>query len=207
MLTVNFPGSRVECLGSLLQCTMVQINQDYYEDLTPQNFGALLDDLRAGKPVKIGSQIGRVSSEPEGGAKTLLDGALYDGSVVAAWKKAFEERARKAAEAKAAAAAAAAAAGTAPTPAAAAPVAAKPAAEPAPAAMPAPKVETTPVAFVAPPPGKAPGALDAARGGKADDLKLVWGIGPKLEKMLHGMGIFHFDQIAAWGHEGACLGR
>ncbi|HRK25332.1 MAG TPA: NADH dehydrogenase subunit E, partial [Beijerinckiaceae bacterium] len=43
-----------------------------------------------------------------------------------------------------------------------------------------------------------PPVLTAARGGKADDLKLIWGVGPKLEKMLHGMGIFHFDQIAAW---------
>ncbi|HRJ69138.1 MAG TPA: NADH-quinone oxidoreductase subunit NuoE, partial [Beijerinckiaceae bacterium] len=43
-----------------------------------------------------------------------------------------------------------------------------------------------------------PPVLEKARDGKADDLKLIWGVGPKLEKMLHGMGIFHFDQIAAW---------
>ena len=43
-----------------------------------------------------------------------------------------------------------------------------------------------------------PELLAKARGGKADDLKLVWGVGPKLEKMLHKMGVFHFDQVAQW---------
>jgi NADH-quinone oxidoreductase subunit E len=56
---------------------MAQINDDYYEDLTPENFSKLLDDLAAGRPVKKGSQIGRVSSEPVGGltALTTLYGA------------------------------------------------------------------------------------------------------------------------------------
>ncbi len=40
--------------------------------------------------------------------------------------------------------------------------------------------------------------LDAAIGGKADDLKIISGIGPKLEKTLNGLGIFHFEQIAGW---------
>lgn len=43
-----------------------------------------------------------------------------------------------------------------------------------------------------------PQVLQAARGGKADDLKLIKGVGPKLELMLHDMGFFHFDQIAVW---------
>lgn len=34
--------------------------------------------------------------------------------------------------------------------------------------------------------------------GKADDLKLIWGVGPALEKMLNTMGVWHFDQIASW---------
>jgi NADH-quinone oxidoreductase subunit E len=54
---------------------MVQINDDYYEDLTPERFGSLLDDLAIGRPVKTGSQIGRVSSEPVGGLTSLT--ALY----------------------------------------------------------------------------------------------------------------------------------
>jgi large subunit ribosomal protein L21 len=40
--------------------------------------------------------------------------------------------------------------------------------------------------------------LTEARGGKADDLKLISGVGPKLESLLHKNGVFHFDQIAAW---------
>ena len=44
-----------------------------------------------------------------------------------------------------------------------------------------------------------PEFLKAAREGGPDDLKQIKGVGPKLEKTLHGMGIFHFDQIATWG--------
>ncbi|WP_218823402.1 hypothetical protein [Inquilinus limosus] len=40
--------------------------------------------------------------------------------------------------------------------------------------------------------------LAAPRGGKADDLKRIKGIGPQNEGRLHGLGIWHFDQIAAW---------
>ena len=36
-------------------------------------------------------------------------------------------------------------------------------------------------------------------GSKADDLELIWGVGPKLAKMLNDMGIWHFDQVASWG--------
>lgn len=45
----------------------------------------------------------------------------------------------------------------------------------------------------------APEFLKEAREGGADDLKQIKGVGPKLEKTLHGMGIFHFDQISGWG--------
>ena len=44
-----------------------------------------------------------------------------------------------------------------------------------------------------------PQFLSAAREGRPDDLKLIKGVGPKLEKTLHDMGLFHFDQIAVWG--------
>jgi predicted flap endonuclease-1-like 5' DNA nuclease len=49
-------------------------------------------------------------------------------------------------------------------------------------------------------PSARPAGLDSALGGKADDLKLINGVGPKLEGMLHGMGVFHFYQIADWGN-------
>jgi NADH-quinone oxidoreductase subunit E len=40
--------------------------------------------------------------------------------------------------------------------------------------------------------------LAAPRGGRADDLKVIRGIGPKLEALLNSVGIWHYDQIAAW---------
>ncbi|MGE0844946.1 MAG: ATP-binding cassette domain-containing protein [Flavobacteriaceae bacterium] len=43
-----------------------------------------------------------------------------------------------------------------------------------------------------------PKGIKAPRGGKADDLKRISGVGPKIEKTLHGLGVFHFDQVAAW---------
>ena len=43
--------------------------------------------------------------------------------------------------------------------------------------------------------------LDAPRDGGADDLKRISGVGPKLEGLLHDNGVFHFDQIAAWGSD------
>ncbi|MBV2360563.1 endonuclease [Thalassococcus sp. CAU 1522] len=46
--------------------------------------------------------------------------------------------------------------------------------------------------------GTRPEALSAPRGGKADDLKKIKGIGPKLEKLCNSLGFYHFDQIANW---------
>jgi NADH-quinone oxidoreductase subunit E len=85
-----FSWLEVECLGACCNAPMVQINDDYYEDLTAENFNKLLDDLSAGRPVKTGSQKGRVASEPIGGRITALaslygeDGRSGPGSVRAA---------------------------------------------------------------------------------------------------------------------------
>lgn len=90
----------------------------------------------------------------------------------------------------------------APAPAAALAPAAEPA--PAPAAAPVAEPVAEPVAAPVHVPAPAPDGpakpvfLTAARDGGADDLKLIKGVGPKLELMLHGMGVFHFDQIGSW---------
>ena len=63
----------VECLGACCNAPMVQINDDYYEDLTPQTTEDLLNSLKHGKIVKPGSQAARRGSEPIGGRTTLLD--------------------------------------------------------------------------------------------------------------------------------------
>ena len=70
-----FSWLEVECLGACCNAPMAQINDDFFEDLTPQNFEKLLDDLAAGRAVKIGSQTGRVSSEPAGKLTSLT--SLY----------------------------------------------------------------------------------------------------------------------------------
>jgi NADH-quinone oxidoreductase subunit E len=101
----TFSWLEVECLGACCNAPMVQINDDYYEDLTPENFEALLDDLAAGRPVRRGSQIGRKTSEPHEAVNTLNDPSLYDGSVVGAWRRRFEEEAVKSADTGEAAAA------------------------------------------------------------------------------------------------------
>src|ERR1700679_1180136 len=66
-----FSWIEVECLGACCNAPMVQINDDYYEDLTPENFAKLLDALAPGRPVRTGSQTGRVGSEPTGGLTSL----------------------------------------------------------------------------------------------------------------------------------------
>ncbi len=97
------------------------------------------------------------------------------------------------------AAAGAAVTGTAAKPAAKA--AAKPAAkaEAKPAAKPVTAKAEAPSAAVSAPQAPAkPTTLSAPRGGKADDLKLIKGVGPKMEALLHKLGFYHFDQLAAW---------
>ncbi len=67
----TFSWLEVECLGACCNAPMVQINDDYYEDLTPENFATLLDDLAEGRAVRKGSQTGRLTSEPIGGLTSL----------------------------------------------------------------------------------------------------------------------------------------
>ncbi len=69
----NFSWAEVECLGACCNAPIVQINDDYYEDLTPENFNKLLDDLAAGRPVRAGSQSGRICSAPLGPLTSLTE--------------------------------------------------------------------------------------------------------------------------------------
>ena len=61
----------VECLGTCANAPMVQVNDNYYEDLTVENMKALIDKLRAGESVDVGSQTGRLCSAPEGERTSL----------------------------------------------------------------------------------------------------------------------------------------
>lgn len=66
-----FTVMEVECLGACANAPMVQINDDYYEDLTPERLAGIIDDLRAGKEVPVGPQTGRQCSAPEGKLTSL----------------------------------------------------------------------------------------------------------------------------------------
>ena len=136
-----FSWIEVECLGACVNAPMVQINKDYFEDLTGVSFEALLADLRAGREVAPGPQVDRQFSCPIGGPTTLT--------------------------------------GT-------------------PNGHAAPKAAPATVSDADRPEG-----LESAWDGGADDLKRINGIGPKIEQSLNGLGVFHFDQIAAWTDETA----
>ena len=175
----------VECLGSCVNAPMIQVFKDTYEDLTPEKLEELIDQWQAGKQVSPGPQIDRHFSAPVGGGTTLIDKSLYKG-----------QRTFKRVEAPPAAVAAVAT--VAPVKLVETPVA-KPA---------APRVAKTKVERIPDPPK--PVLKSAARAidgrpellkkpqGKADDLKLIWGVGPALQKLLNKIGIWHFDQIANW---------
>jgi NADH-quinone oxidoreductase subunit E len=76
-----FTWQEVECLGACCNAPMAQINDYYYEDLTSQSLGQIIDDFRAGKSPEPGSYAGRQASAPAKGPKTLQDPSLYDGSL------------------------------------------------------------------------------------------------------------------------------
>ncbi len=140
-------------------------------------------------------------------AKAAMAGAAVAVGKAAGAVKAAAGKASDAVAAKVKAATAEAAAPKVPeqpvaAPLAAAPSAAKPVVEAKPKAKvtkakPAAKAEVAPAGV--PEGGKKPKGLKAARKGQADDLKKIEGIGPVLEKLCNEMGVFHFDQIAAWG--------
>jgi NADH-quinone oxidoreductase subunit E len=72
-----FSWTEVECLGACVNAPMVQINFDYYEDLTPDSLTRILSELAAGKTPKPGPQVDRHLSAPIGGETTLTDPTLY----------------------------------------------------------------------------------------------------------------------------------
>ena len=204
----RFSWEEVECLGACANAPMAQIGKDYYEDLTAENFAALLDEIAAGKVPTPGPQNGRFASEPLGGATTLKDftGEAQNGSVALAtrlgdtlkridgtevplvtpWQgkpvepAPVDEKTIKAHE---------------PKPSASAPV------DKTGVSKQAARAETKArpeVATKGAEPGSRPEMLEGPRGA-ADDLKKIRGVGPKLEKMLNTLGVFHFWQIASWG--------
>jgi predicted flap endonuclease-1-like 5' DNA nuclease len=75
--------------------------------------------------------------------------------------------------------------------------------EPAPTTPPAarPKAAAAPAEAHKKHPGVQPSGLPGPRGGQADDLSKIKGVGPKSVEKLHALGVYHFDQIAGWTPE------
>ena len=73
----NYSWEEVECLGACVNAPMVQINADYYEDLTPESLTRILNELAAGRTPKPGPQVDRHCSAPIGGEDTLTDPSIY----------------------------------------------------------------------------------------------------------------------------------
>jgi len=202
----KFSWEEVECLGACANAPMAQIGKDYYEDLTADKLIALIDDMAAGNVPVPGSQNGRFAAEPLSGLTSLTEheGGKYqynasaqmavdigdsikriDGTEVpllTPWqgggkpktiKPKTEAKAKDAARTKAATTDAVSKA--------------KPKASPKPTA----KTSTASKA-------KKPKTMKAPRKSGADDLKLIKGVGPKMEKLCNALGFWHFDQVAKW---------
>jgi NADH-quinone oxidoreductase E subunit len=69
----NCSWMEVECLGACVNAPMMQINDDYYEDLDKEKTLEILDKIIDGKTPKPGSYRGRTNNEPENNRKTLMD--------------------------------------------------------------------------------------------------------------------------------------
>jgi NADH-quinone oxidoreductase subunit E len=75
-----FSWTEVECLAACVNAPMLQINEDNYEDLTPEILGRIIDELAAGRTPKPGPQVDRQFSAPIGGPTTLLDASTAAGN-------------------------------------------------------------------------------------------------------------------------------
>ncbi|MBC2884938.1 NADH-quinone oxidoreductase subunit E [Ochrobactrum sp. CM-21-5] len=193
----------VECQGACVNAPMVMIFKDAYEDLTPERLAEIIDAFEAGKgdAVKPGPQNDRVTSEPINGLTSLTEDLDYK-KIGLETRKASDAAAAKAkaeAEAKAKAEAETVA--------------------PSNAAKPVTNAPETAPALKTPSDVKVSNAKEKAasveakqdfklddknrpaameRPEAADDLKLISGVGPKIEATLHELGIFTFRQVASW---------
>ncbi len=59
-----FTVTEVECLGACVNAPVMQVNDDYYEDLTPEHISEIIDSFRRGTKPEIGSALGRLNSAP-----------------------------------------------------------------------------------------------------------------------------------------------
>ncbi len=201
----DFSWEEVECLGACTNAPMIQIGEKVYEDLTPERFEEIIDEIAAGREPKPGPQNGRTSSEPLGGPTTLTDVSILErGSDAEALIAAAKGGDRRQAtipsekEDKGAGKSAAVDENVAPAGGDGGKKAEAAAVEKGGAA--GEEAVVAALAELEKIEEKAP-QLFSEPPAEVDDLKMISGIGPKIEKILHDLGIYTFAQIAAWGPE------
>ena len=185
----KFSWEEVECMGACANAPMAQIGKDYYEDLTPQKLRDLIGRFSGGEVPVPGPQNGRYAAEPMSGLTSLKEFAAgrkpHNASAQAAVDLGDTVKRIDGTEVALV------------TPwlggskTAAVKPAVKPVAKQAAVVEPVAEAAGQPVATAK------PKALKAARGGGADDLKIIKGIGPRLEVLCHRLGFFHFDQFVS----------
>jgi NADH-quinone oxidoreductase subunit E len=174
----RFSWEEVECLGACANAPMAQIGKDYYEDLTPESFEAILDAFARGEVPRSGPQNGRFASEPIGGLTSLAGvERVNDANASVTLAELLGDTVKRIM-------------GDEPTPDAVIGAQRRPRIDAAERSDTGPDV--TP---------RQPQRLAAPRGEGGDDLKLIKGVGPELERLLHQLGVFHFRQIADWTPE------
>lgn len=209
----KFSWEEVECQGACSNAPMAMIGQDYYEDLTAERLAEIIDELAAGGVPVPGPQNGRYASEPKSGLTSLKEfdsgQTKYNASVqravdlgetvkridgtevplLAPWrdKGAMHKPAKPNVKVLDAPLDMVKETGRIDADKAAKGDAATSKAKP--------EID---VSATVEGDAQKPAALDQPRESGADDLKMIKGVGPKLEKLLNSLGFYHFDQIAAW---------
>ncbi|OCW58691.1 NADH-quinone oxidoreductase subunit E [Hoeflea olei] len=200
----------VECQGACVNAPMVMIFKDSYEDLTPERLAYIIDRFEAGRPEDVtpGPQIARTYSAPAGGLTTLTSEIKPGGKGGAksasgnakspeATKAARPERdstetdtkSPEKAKANVKADAKTAETATDAPKMSAARKASDTASDAEPAAAKAADVPSLDDK-------NRPAGIDKPE--NPDDLKLISGVGPKIEGILHSLGIYTYQQVASW---------
>ena len=209
----------VECLGACVNAPMVMVFNDTYEDLTPERLEEIIDAFEAGNgaSVPVGPQVDRHFSAPQGELTSLNEGngsakpkraaksggseaanippsnaarpVTHDAATSPAIKSPSNVKATKASE------------GAASNPAAKAPAVARtiknpPIVDGSLSEKPPVQAIEAPAKVVSLDDKNRPAAIE--KPAVADDLKLISGVGPKIEVILHELGIYTYAQVAAW---------
>ena len=163
----KFSWEEVECLGACTNAPMAQIGKDYYEDLTAESFTLILDKLAEGHVPQPGPQNGRYAAEPLGGVTSLTAYSKPDNPHNASVALAVEigDTVKRIDGTE------------------------------VPLLTPWRGVEVKEAAAkkkAAPKPTSEKKQAAPASSDGADDLKLLKGVGPKLEEKLHSLGVTSF---------------